>query len=109
MRYKLFGKHTGLRVSELVLGAGNFGTGWGHGAEPDEARRIFNVYAEAGGNFVDTADGYQFGQSEQIARLDEASAIPPVFPYTVINDPGTRQGLTGRKFEQFDAPAETVA
>jgi aryl-alcohol dehydrogenase-like predicted oxidoreductase len=66
MRYKLFGKHTGLRVSELVLGAGNFGTRWGHGAEPDEAGRIVNAYAEAGGNFIDTANGYQFGQSEEI-------------------------------------------
>lgn len=66
MRYKLFGKHTGLRVSELVLGAGNFGTRWGYGAEPDEAGRIFNAYAEAGGNFIDTANGYQFGQSEEI-------------------------------------------
>jgi aryl-alcohol dehydrogenase-like predicted oxidoreductase len=66
MRYKLFGKHTGLRVSELVLGTGNFGTRWGHGAEPDEARRIFEAYANAGGNFIDTADGYQFGQSEEI-------------------------------------------
>jgi aryl-alcohol dehydrogenase-like predicted oxidoreductase len=66
MRYKLFGKHTGLRVSELVLGAGTFGTRWGHGAEPDEAGRIFNAYAEAGGNFIDTANGYQFGQSEDI-------------------------------------------
>src|SRR6202012_3819753 len=66
MRYKLFGRHTGLRVSELVLGAGNFGTRWGHGAEPDEARRIFDAYAEAGGNFIDTADSYQFGQSEEL-------------------------------------------
>jgi aryl-alcohol dehydrogenase-like predicted oxidoreductase len=66
MRYKLFGEHTGLRVSELVLGAGNFGTRWGHGAEPDEARRIFDAYADAGGNFIDTANGYQFGQSEEI-------------------------------------------
>jgi aryl-alcohol dehydrogenase-like predicted oxidoreductase len=66
MRYKLFGKRTGVRVSELVLGAGNFGTRWGHGAEPDEARRIFDAYAEAGGNFIDTANGYQFGQSEEI-------------------------------------------
>jgi aryl-alcohol dehydrogenase-like predicted oxidoreductase len=66
MRYKLFGKHTGLRVSELVLGTGNFGTGWNHGAEPEEARRILDAYADAGGNFIDTADGYQFGQSEEI-------------------------------------------
>jgi aryl-alcohol dehydrogenase-like predicted oxidoreductase len=34
MHYKLFGKNTGLRVSELVLGTGMFGTGWGYGAEP---------------------------------------------------------------------------
>ena len=66
MRYKLFGRHTGLRVSELVLGAGNFGTKWGHGATPEEARRVFEGYAETGGNFIDTADGYQFGQSEEL-------------------------------------------
>lgn len=66
MRYKVFGEHTGLRVSELVLGAGSFGTRWGHGAEPAEARRILDGYAEAGGNFIDTADSYQFGESEEI-------------------------------------------
>lgn len=66
MRYKLFGKNTGLRVSELVLGAGNFGTRWGHGATPEEAADIFNAYAEAGGNFIDTANGYQFGEAEEI-------------------------------------------
>lgn len=64
MHYKVFGRKTGLRVSELALGAGNFGTGWGHGAERDEAKRIFDGYLEAGGNFIDTANGYQAGQSE---------------------------------------------
>ncbi|MBP7066541.1 aldo/keto reductase [Ferrovibrio sp.] len=66
MRYRLFGRHTGLRVSELALGTGNFGTGWGHGAERDEARAVFDGYAEAGGNFIDTADTYQVGQSESL-------------------------------------------
>ncbi len=66
MRYKLFGKGTGLRVSELALGCGTFGTRWGYGAEPAEARRIFDGYLEAGGNFLDTADSYQAGQSEEI-------------------------------------------
>ncbi|WP_417842611.1 aldo/keto reductase [Thalassospira sp.] len=67
LRYKLFGKHTGLRVSELVLGTANFGTAWGgHGAEPEEARRILDTYAEAGGNFLDSANGYQEGQSETV-------------------------------------------
>lgn len=69
MHYKVFGRKTGLRVAELALGAGNFGTGWGHGAERDEAKRIFDGYLEAGGNFIDTANGYQGGQSE--AMLSE--------------------------------------
>jgi aryl-alcohol dehydrogenase-like predicted oxidoreductase len=66
VRYKVFGRHTGLRVSELVLGTGVFGTRWGHGSEPDEARRILDAYAEAGGNFIDTADTYQFGEAEEL-------------------------------------------
>jgi aryl-alcohol dehydrogenase-like predicted oxidoreductase len=66
MRYRIFGRQTGLRVSELALGAGNFGTRWGHGAERGEAKKVFDAYVEAGGNFIDTADSYQFGESEEI-------------------------------------------
>lgn len=65
MDYRIFGK-TGLKVSELALGTGNFGTRWGHGADADTSNAIFNAYAEAGGNFIDTADAYQFGQSEEL-------------------------------------------
>jgi aryl-alcohol dehydrogenase-like predicted oxidoreductase len=65
MRYRIFGK-TGLKVSTLALGAGNFGTGWGYGASRDEARAMFDAYRAVGGNFIDTADGYQFGQSEEL-------------------------------------------
>ncbi len=66
MNYKNFGRGTGLRVSELVLGCGTFGTRWGYGAEPGEALEMFNLYAEHGGNFIDTADSYQVGQSEEL-------------------------------------------
>ncbi|QZQ49680.1 aldo/keto reductase [Erwinia persicina] len=66
MKYTTFGRNTGLRVSELALGTGNFGTGWGYGSEREEAKQVFDGYAEAGGNFIDTADAYQFGQSEQL-------------------------------------------
>src|ERR1041384_3920846 len=65
MRYRIFGK-TGLRVSTLALGTGNFGKGWGYGSERHEAEEIYAKYRDAGGNFVDTADQYQFGQSEQL-------------------------------------------
>ncbi len=53
MRYRLLGQ-TGLRVSEVFLGAMTFGKGGG-GAPPDECRRILDLYADAGGNVVDTA------------------------------------------------------
>lgn len=66
MQYKTLGRKSGVRVSELALGTGNFGTGWGHGAEPNEAKKIFDIYVNAGGNFIDTANTYQSGQSETL-------------------------------------------
>jgi aryl-alcohol dehydrogenase-like predicted oxidoreductase len=65
LRYRILGR-TGLRVANLALGTGNFGTGWGHGASEDDARAIYEAYRDAGGNFIDTASNYQFGESEQI-------------------------------------------
>jgi aryl-alcohol dehydrogenase-like predicted oxidoreductase len=64
MRYKLLGK-SGLRVSELCLGAMTFGEEWGWGASKEESRRIFEAFAEAGGNFIDTANYYTNGTSER--------------------------------------------
>jgi aryl-alcohol dehydrogenase-like predicted oxidoreductase len=66
MRYTSLGRGTGLRVSELALGGALFGTAWGYGAEPAEVARLVDRFVDAGGNFIDTADSYQFGQSEGI-------------------------------------------
>ncbi len=66
MRYRSFGRGTGLRVSELAFGSGLFGTTWGYGTPPDEVRRMLHTYAERGGNFIDTADFYQFGEAETL-------------------------------------------
>jgi aryl-alcohol dehydrogenase-like predicted oxidoreductase len=66
MRYTTFGRRTGLRVSEYVLGAANFGTGWATGADRDIAKVIFDRFAEAGGTAIDTSDTYQFGESEEL-------------------------------------------
>src|SRR5258706_5030208 len=63
MRYKLLG-HSGLRVSELCLGTMTFGEDLGWGAPKDEARRMYDAFREAGGNFIDTANGYTNGTSE---------------------------------------------
>ncbi len=65
MRYKLLGR-SGLRVSELGLGTMTFGEEWGWGASKQESRRIFDAYAEAGGNFIDTANRYTEGTSERL-------------------------------------------
>ncbi|BCJ36892.1 oxidoreductase [Actinocatenispora thailandica] len=65
MKYRTFGP-TGLRVSELVLGAMTFGEQGGVGAPLAECRRILDAYDEAGGNVVDTAINYRGGASEEI-------------------------------------------
>ena len=65
MKYKLLGR-SGLRVSELCLGCGTFGTIWGSlGSDQAESQKIFNTFVDAGGNFIDTSNRYQESQSEQ--------------------------------------------
>jgi aryl-alcohol dehydrogenase-like predicted oxidoreductase len=64
MKYKLLG-HSGLRVSELCLGTMTFGLEWGWGSDKDQSREVFDTYANAGGNFVDTANLYTLGTSEK--------------------------------------------
>jgi aryl-alcohol dehydrogenase-like predicted oxidoreductase len=65
MNYQLLGK-SGLRVSELCLGTMTFGEDWGWGANKDESCKMFDAFAKAGGNFIDTADGYTSGTSEKM-------------------------------------------
>ena len=56
---------SGLAVSPLALGTMTFGTSrWGTGE--DVSRAVFDAYVEAGGNFVDTADVYSGGRSEEM-------------------------------------------
>ena len=65
MNYRLLGR-SGLRVSELCLGTMTFGDDWGWGAHRDDSRRIFDAFVAAGGNFVDTANNYTNGTSEEL-------------------------------------------
>jgi len=64
MKYRLLGK-SGLRVSEAALGTMTFGEDWGWGAAKEEARKVYETYREAGGNFIDTANVYTNGSSER--------------------------------------------
>jgi len=65
MRYRLYG-NSGLRVSEVSLGTMTFGEDWGWGSPKDEARKIYDAYRAAGGNFIDTANLYTNGSSESL-------------------------------------------
>ena len=100
--YNTLGR-SGLRVSPLCLGTMTFGTEWGWGAEESVARSIFDSYIEAGGNFVDTADGYTGGRSEQMVgkfiadrRLRERVVLATKFTFNA--EPGNpNAGGNGRK------------
>jgi aryl-alcohol dehydrogenase-like predicted oxidoreductase len=65
--YRLLGR-SGLRVSPLCLGAMTFGKGPGFewGADESEARKLFDIYVDRGGNFIDTANIYAAGESERL-------------------------------------------
>src|SRR3954469_22784444 len=89
MRYRLFG-NSGLRVSEVFLGAMTFGEQGGVGAPIDECRNMVDAYADAGGNVVDTASNYRGGMSEgSVGELLEPRRDQFVIStkYTVSRDP----------------------
>jgi aryl-alcohol dehydrogenase-like predicted oxidoreductase len=65
MRYTLLGG-SGLRVSEVALGTMTFGTDWGWGASDSESAKQFELFAEAGGTLIDTANNYTNGSAESI-------------------------------------------
>src|ERR1700688_2740483 len=94
---------SGLRVSPLCLGTMTFGTEWGWGNDEDAARMVFNRYLERGGNFVDTADMYTNGKSEELVGkfIKDAKARDRVVlatKFTFNAQPGNpNAGGNGRK------------
>jgi aryl-alcohol dehydrogenase-like predicted oxidoreductase len=63
--YRLLGR-SGLRVSPLSLGTMTFGVGGAWGSTDAEAKQMVDLYAEKGGNFLDTANFYGNGGSERV-------------------------------------------
>ncbi|NUT12848.1 MAG: aldo/keto reductase, partial [Nonomuraea sp.] len=58
---------SGLRVSRACLGTMNFGTRHGLAAGDEaEAGRVVDAFLDAGGTFIDTADLYHRGETEEI-------------------------------------------
>jgi aryl-alcohol dehydrogenase-like predicted oxidoreductase len=88
--YKLLGR-SGLRVLPMSLGTMTFGPDWGWGADSGEARRIFDLYVDRGGNFIDTAVNYTNGAAERflsdfIGAKRERIVLATKF--TMARDPG---------------------
>lgn len=101
-QYRLLG-HTGLRVSPFCLGTMSFGTEWGWGAAKEASFAILDRYFQSGGNFIDTADLYTNGTSEQIIgeflesrKLRDTAVVATKFSFSAIpGDPNA--GGNGRK------------
>ncbi|MBI5508664.1 MAG: aldo/keto reductase [Deltaproteobacteria bacterium] len=80
-----------------------FGTEWGFGSDAATARAVFVRYLEAGGNFVDTADGYTNGHSEEllgqfIAETGSRDRVVLATKFTFNSDPANPNGGgNGRK------------
>jgi aryl-alcohol dehydrogenase-like predicted oxidoreductase len=92
MEYRALG-HTGVRVSPLCLGAMMFGA-WGN-PDHEDSIRIIHAALDAGVNFIDTADVYSSGESEEIVgkalagRRDEI-VLATKFHGTMGEDPNRR-------------------
>ncbi|MEE4185715.1 MAG: aldo/keto reductase [Gammaproteobacteria bacterium] len=89
MKYKILGR-SGLRVSELCLGAMTFGGEGGTGATEAVSRQIYTRFRDAGGNFIDTANIYNAGESERITgRLvaSERAGVVLASKYSMTMNP----------------------
>src|ERR1700726_2528952 len=98
MKYRLFG-NSGLRVSEAALGAMTFGEEWGWGSPKDEARKVYDAFREAGGNFIDTANFYTNGTSESFLgefMKDHRQSVVLATKYT-MSAPGTDPNAAGNQ------------
>jgi aryl-alcohol dehydrogenase-like predicted oxidoreductase len=98
MRYRLLG-NSGLRVSEAALGTMTFGEDWGWGSAKDEARKVYDAFREAGGNFIDTANFYTNGTSESLLgefMKDHRQSVVLATKYT-MSAPGTDPNAAGNQ------------
>jgi len=95
---------SGLRVSPFCLGAMTFGDDWGWGSSVAESESIIHRFLDRGGNFIDTANVYTKGHSEQIigdcvgrdrARRDRIVIATKFFGNLYPGDPNA--GGAGRK------------
>jgi aryl-alcohol dehydrogenase-like predicted oxidoreductase len=95
--YRALGR-SGLVVSPLCLGTMTFGAGdWG--ADEAGSRAIFDAYRDAGGNFVDTADIYAGGLSEEFVGkfIKDTGSRDEIVLATKFGFNGSRNPLAGNQ------------
>ena len=98
MNYRLLG-NSGLRVSEAALGTMTFGEEWGWGTGKDEAKKVYDAFRDAGGNFIDTANQYTNGTSESFLgefMLGHRESVVLATKYTLAV-PGTDPNAGGNQ------------
>src|SRR5215475_1402152 len=107
MKYRLLG-NSGLRVSEAALGTMTFGEAWGWGSAKDEARRVYDAFREAGGNFIDTANLYTNGASESfLGEFMEGHRQSVVLATKYTNaPPGTDPNAAGNQRKNMTQAVE---
>jgi aryl-alcohol dehydrogenase-like predicted oxidoreductase len=105
MEYRFMGR-TGLKVSELCLGTQTFG--WG--ADQPTAHALADRFVEAGGNFFDTSNIYNEGQSETMlgswlkSRRHRPQLVIASKVFFPVGDGPNDTGLTRKHiFEQIDS------
>jgi aryl-alcohol dehydrogenase-like predicted oxidoreductase len=110
MEYRFMGR-TGLKVSELCLGTQTFG--WG--ADEPTAHALADRFVEAGGNFFDTSNIYNEGQSETMlgtwlkSRGNRSQLVIASKVYFPVGDGPNDTGLTRKHIlEQIDASLQRL-
>jgi aryl-alcohol dehydrogenase-like predicted oxidoreductase len=77
-----------------------FGEAWGWGAPKETCRRVFELFAEAGGNFVDTANNYTGGEAEAIVGellAGERERFVVASKYTLQTRPGDQNAVGNQR------------
>ncbi len=91
--------NSGLKVSRACLGAMNFGTSKDAPCDEAEARRTIDAFLDAGHNFIDTANVYTGGQSEEIvgrAVADKRDSVVIATKGRGAQGPGPNDSGTSR-------------
>ncbi|WP_200979448.1 aldo/keto reductase [Echinicola sp. 20G] len=96
MRYRKLGK-TGFNISEVSLGTWQVGGGWGGSFDGKAADKILNAAIDNGVNFLDTADVYDAGMSEEAVGKLLKSRSEDIFVATKCGrqiNPHVNEGYT---------------